>query len=219
MATRRKRRTGKVLFVKSNPAKRRKRRKSNPGPVAAAPARRRRRARRANPAPRRRRSRVASFVSSVRRRARRHNPGPGSVALGSNMVDGAISLVSGGLGYFAGLLANKYVPASMIRYRGALLILVSLVGAVKVKNRHLRVGLIGLGVEGAVDMLKQNVSSFATLSADDAAEHMVLGMGSQISTQRGNPALGYEPGAGLGYEPNDETERDSMVVAGFRSDF
>lgn len=140
------------------------------------------------------------------RRAIRRNPGQGSVSVGSSIVDGMISVTVGGVGYFAGLMANKFIPASMIRFRGGIVAVVALLGIWKIKNKHARIGLIGLGIEGATDMLKQNLPMFTGLAADDASE-TIMG----ISTQRGNPALGSSDslmGAGDGFSDELSGEED-----------
>jgi hypothetical protein len=200
MATRRRRKTGKVLFVKSNPKRHRsRRRRHNPAPAVflgnPSPRRRRHarravtvvhRRRRSNPAPRR------HF-----RRHRRTNPGSFSLSFGKGLAEQGLSVLTSAAGYFGALYANKYFPASMIRYRGGILLLAALIASAKIKQKHLQTFFLGVAVEGGVDVLRQNVSTFASLSADDAAEHMILGAGSQISTNRGNSALGYSP-SGLG---------------------
>lgn len=189
--TRRKRSTHSPKIVFANPVKRRKRR-----------------AVRKNPAKRRRRrvSTVSAMIHKVRHHARRIHKNPkGSVSVGSNFQDGAVSVASGALGFFAGLAANKIFPANWIRFRGAILAAVSLLAVWKIKEKHVRIGFIGLAIEGGVDALKQNVSAFANLSADDAAEHL-LGAGGM------NPQINYSHGAaGLG---EDHLGEDSFGADG-----
>lgn len=181
MARKIKRRTGKAKVVFLNPSPRKRRR-----------VHRRRRAVKANPAParkhyrRRRRHAVLANPSRRRRHYRKHNPGPGSVTVGRSLTDGLVSVVEGGVGYFGGMFANKLFPASMIRYRGGILAILALVGMWKIPNKHARMALMGLAIQGAVDGLRQNVSIFSQMAGDDASE-TILG----ISSQRGNPALGY----------------------------
>ena len=187
----------------------RKKRAASPKIVFANPTRRRRRrAVKSNPAKRRRRRRtsaVASVFHKVRHHARRVKSNPkGSVSVGSNFQDGAMSVGAGALGFFAGLAANKIFPAAWIRFRGAILAAVSLLAVWKIREKHIRIGFIGLAIEGGVDALKQNVSAFANLSADDAAEHL-LGAGGL------NPQINYSHGAsGLG---TDHLGEDEMLGA------
>lgn len=205
MATKRRKKSHKVVFVnpKRRRARRRKtnpvrRRKSHPRTVVMQNPRRRRR-HRSNPA--------KSY-----RRHRRHNPS----VLGSSVLDGLISVTTGAVGYFSGMAVNKFFPASMVRYRGPIIALLGVLGTWKIKNKHARTALIGFAIEGAVDGLRQNVSIFSQLSGDDAAE-TIMG----ITSQRGNPALGYEgtglfggAGDGLNGDGTDDLYGDEETMSG-----
>jgi len=197
MATRRARR-GKVVFVRSNPRRRRshrRHRRSNPASGLSNPFRRHRRHhRRANP---------------FHRRHRRRNPSMGGgLSLGRNLVEKGISILSASTGYFGALYANKLMPATTLRYRGAIFALLGLLASMKIREKHLQYLFLGFAVEGGVDVLRQNVGTFATLSADDASEHL-MGAG-MITSQRGSSALGFDRGAGLGYDP-DNMNGESLV--------
>lgn len=207
MARKIKRRAGKAKVVFLNPTPKRRKRRSS-----------RRRAVKANPAParkhyrRRRRHAVLSNPSRRRRHSRRHNPAPGSLTVGRSLTDGVVSVVEGGVGFFGGMFANKLFPASMLRYRGGILAILALVGMWKIPNKHARMALMGLAIQGAVDGLRQNVSIFSQMAGDDASE-TIMG----ISTQRGNPALGYSAtdalnGADDGFD-GDEPDGDEMMGA------
>jgi hypothetical protein len=203
MATRRARR-GKVVFVRANPRRRRshrRHRRSNPAPVLSNPYRRHRRhARRANP---------------FHRRHRRRNPVSGGLSLGRNLVEKGISILSASTGYFGALYANKLMPATTLRYRGAIFAALGLLASMKIREKHLQYLFLGFAVEGGVDVLRQNVGTFATLSADDASEHL-MGAG-MISSQRGSPALGHDTHTGLGYDYSMQGESlvgESLVGVG-----
>jgi hypothetical protein len=196
MARKTKKRAGKAKVVFVNPSPKRRRRRTRRVAVRHNPPKRTRRRRRHNT--------VLSNPFPRRRHSRHHrNPAPGAVSVGRSLTDGVVSVVEGGVGFFGGLMVNKLFPASMIRYRGAILALVALVGFAKIPNKHARMALLGIAIEGAVDGLRQNVSVFTGLSADDASE-TIMG----ISSQRGNPALGYTASDAIHGE--DSVDGDSI---------
>jgi hypothetical protein len=202
MASRHKRRkTGKVVFVKANPRKRaHKRRRRNPAPIVVGNPRRRHTRRRRNPG-------ILGNISRHVRRSTRRNP-PGSINVGSNVTDGVFSLAAGGLGYFGALIANKAVPTSYVKYRGIAFAVAAILATWKIREKHLRMAAIGFGIEGVVDALKQNVSTFSSLSADDANEHL-------LGVERQTLGLDYGHGdSGLGDEGMDGDTVDGDTVVG-----
>lgn len=206
---------------------RRRHKRKNPAPVQFTPnAPRRRRRRRSNPSRPSMRTRTKHVYHRVRRR---HNPARGesggSVSIGSkgSIVDGVLSLGAGGLGYFGGLMFNKFTGGKFIKLRGIALAIAALFGIWKIRDKHARLLFVGAGVEGVVDALRQNVTTFATLSADDAAETLVMGKEApSISYTHGAPSLGNEAGlgneSGLGEEEIVYGEESARLDDGYENE-
>lgn len=194
-------------------AKRRRtsRKRRNPVPVQFSPnpRRRRRSRRRMNPGPemRPRVSRRRKYSYYTGKGHRRHNPSRegGGISIGArgSIMDGVLSLGAGGLGYFGGLMLNKMAGTRFVKYRGIALAIASLFAIWKIKDKHAKLLFVGTGVEGVVDALRQNVTTFANLSADDAAETLVLG---EVSYTHGVPQLGNEQNLGNEEELGGESE-------------
>lgn len=205
--------------------RRRHSRRKNPAPVSFTPnAPRRRRRRRSNPG-RSVRTRIKHIYHVSRRRNPSRSGEGGSITVGQkgSVMDGVLYLTAGGAGYFGGLLVNKMTGGKFIKWRGIALAVASLFGIWKIREKHAKMLFVGLGVEGMVDALRQNVSTFASLSADDAAETLVMGKEApQISYNRGVPSLGNESGLGaedgLGEEEQVYGEEPDLLGEGMENE-
>lgn len=148
-----------LKFRKARKTTTRKRRKARKNPAANATVKYRTRT------VTKYRTRKAKANPSRKRRRIRRNPS------GVKGIKKALPMVLGiGGGVTLGLIANKYIPASVpARFRGALHLIVGAIGASMFKNEWLKNASYGFAGAGVLDLLRANVPMLALGSADELA--------------------------------------------------
>lgn len=158
--------------------KRRKSRKGTAKRTAKRSAPRRRRATKVASAPRRRRRSVKQYVGHHVRRAGRALKSAGGGIITSNKKESIINLSCIGAGFIGSMAIMNLapIPATIknLKWKGAALSGITILLALKVKDKKARLALAGAAVYGIVDVLKNYIPQLASLSGYDSQRALIL---------------------------------------------